>query len=135
VAPTAEPLVFAISVDCSSGTYVRSLAADLGRALGGGAHLRNLRRTAVGSFTLAEARPLTDLQLLPLEAVMRDYPAVVVDADGAVAVGHGKRLPADLTGPAALHGPVAVLGPDGALLAVSERRGAVLAPMVVLATS
>ena len=51
-----EPGVFAVEVECSSGTYVRSLAADLGRALGGGAHLRTLRRTAVGPWTVAEAR-------------------------------------------------------------------------------
>jgi tRNA pseudouridine55 synthase len=96
VAPTDEPHVFRIDVDCSSGTYVRSLAADLGRSLGGGAHLRNLRRTAVGSFTLAEARPLGQLELLALEVTMRDYPALLLDEEHAVAVGHGKRLPAAL---------------------------------------
>ncbi len=53
-----DPVVFAIEVDCSSGTYIRTLAADLGVALGGGAHLRNLRRTAIGSFGLDEATPL-----------------------------------------------------------------------------
>src|SRR6476660_493907 len=52
VGSTDDPLVVRIEVTCSSGTYVRSLAADLGRALGGGAHLRNLRRTEVGSFTV-----------------------------------------------------------------------------------
>ena len=45
------PGVFRIEVECSSGTYVRVLAADLGAALGGGAHLRNLRRTRIGSFS------------------------------------------------------------------------------------
>ena len=60
VEPTDDPLVYRAEVDCSSGTYVRTLAADLGHALGGGAHLPDLRRTAVGSFTLAEARPLDD---------------------------------------------------------------------------
>src|SRR6476659_6449748 len=52
VEPTDDPLVYRIEVDCSTGTYVRTLAADLGRALGGGAHLRGLRRTAVGSFNV-----------------------------------------------------------------------------------
>ena len=56
VEPTDDPLIYRIEVECSSGTYVRSLAADLGAALGGGGHLRNLRRTAIGSFTVAEAR-------------------------------------------------------------------------------
>ena len=55
VEATDDPGVLAIDVECSGGTYVRTLAADLGRLLGGGAHLRHLRRTAVGPFTIAEA--------------------------------------------------------------------------------
>ncbi|MDQ1438806.1 MAG: tRNA pseudouridine55 synthase, partial [Acidimicrobiaceae bacterium] len=82
VVPTDDPLVYGIEVDCSSGTYIRTLAADLGAALGGGAHLRNLRRTAIGSFGLGEARPLEALApeavLSPAEA-MRDYPSLVVE--------------------------------------------------------
>lgn len=53
-----------IGVVCSSGTYVRTLAADLGRLLGGGAHLKNLRRTAIGSFRIEEAVPLADFEVL-----------------------------------------------------------------------
>src|SRR3954463_13490411 len=64
VAPTHDPLFSRVEVDCSSGTSVRSLAADLGRALGGGAHLRALRRTAIGPFTEAMARPLESPELL-----------------------------------------------------------------------
>ena len=74
VEATASPLVYRIDVECSSGTYVRSLAADLGALLGGGAHLRALRRTAVGSFTLAEAHPLEQLVVLPPEQAVRDLP-------------------------------------------------------------
>ena len=55
VAPTVEPHVFSIDVTCSSGTYIRTLAADLGEVLGGGAHLRRLRRTSIGPFTLVDA--------------------------------------------------------------------------------
>ena len=70
---TPDPGVFRIAVECSSGTYVRVLAADLGRALGGGAHLRHLRRTAIGSFGLDRARPLDalgpDAVLAPAAAV------------------------------------------------------------------
>ena len=55
VAPTDDPMVWTAVVDCSSGTYVRVLAADLGHAVGGGAHLAALRRTAVGPFTLDDA--------------------------------------------------------------------------------
>lgn len=130
-----DPLRYRAEVSCSSGTYVRTLAADLGTALGGGAHLTDLRRTAVGSFTLAEAIPLgqvtPDALLTPAEA-LRDLPAVGVDDDERVAVGHGKVLPADdrFTGP----GPWRVLGEDGTLLAVyAAHRGSTVKPEVVVA--
>ncbi len=77
---TDDPLVYRVEVECSSGTYIRSLAADVGAALGGGGHLRNLRRTAIGSFTLSEARTIDaidDGALLPPAAALRDYPSVV----------------------------------------------------------
>jgi len=129
------PGVLRVEVDCSSGTYVRTLAADLGTALGGGAHLRNLRRTAIGSFTLADARALDDLDagaVLPPADTLRDYPRVVVDADAAVAVGFGRALdpagwPEGPSGPlsgaagaSGAAGPWAVLDGGGALLAVYE---------------
>ena len=122
VSPAAEPGVFALEVTCSSGTYVRSLAADLGTALGGGAHLRNLRRTAVGSFTEAEARPLSDLStddlLTPGEA-LRDLEPVGITEEMARSVSHGlplDRVPLGATGP----GPFAVVDGGGRLLAVYE---------------
>ena len=119
------PGVVRISVDCSSGTYVRSLAADLGAALGGGAHLRNLRRVAVGSFTIAEAVPLDRVDdsavLSPAEAV-RDYPRVVVAGAAAADVGHGRPLARDEGGLAG-EGPWAVLDEAGRLLAVYEAAG------------
>ena len=115
------------------------LAADLGRALGGGAHLRSLRRTAVGSFTLDEAVPLEALDpealLAPAEAV-RDLPAVTVDEATATSVGFGKVLaPAELGVEALGAGPWAVRGPDGSLLAVYERHrdGELVKPAVVVA--
>ena len=116
-----EPGVLRVEVDCSSGTYVRTLAADLGTALGGGAHLRNLRRTAIGSFTLADARPLDDLDagaVLPPAETLRDYPQVVVDAEAAAAVGFGRSL--DPTGWPGVPGPWAVVDGAGELLAVYE---------------
>jgi tRNA pseudouridine55 synthase len=130
VEPVAgEPLVFRFEVACSSGTYVRSLAADLGHALGGGAHLRSLRRTAIGSFTLDEARPLEAIEVLPPAVAVRDYPSVVVDAAQAVDVGHGKRLHLD-----ALAVDVAVVDASGRLLAMYERLSDGWAkPSVVLA--
>jgi tRNA pseudouridine55 synthase len=125
VAPTDEPAVFGIEVECSSGTYVRTLAADLGTTLGGGAHLRALRRTAIGPFGVDDARPLDDVgagDVLPPVAVFRDRSCVVVDAEGAAAVGHGKVLDRSrlrATG----DGPWAVVDEHGALLAVYEPYG------------
>ncbi len=70
-----EPGVFRIDVTCSAGTYIRTLAADLGHLLGGGAHLRNLRRTAVGAFTLDEAGPPDECELLPVATAVRSLGA------------------------------------------------------------
>jgi tRNA pseudouridine55 synthase len=123
--------VFRVEVECSSGTYVRVLAADVGHALGGGAHLRNLRRTAIGSFDVASARPIDAVELLPPAAALRDYPHVVVAADVAAAVAHGKVLPHEVL-------PVddaatAVLDDAGTLLAVYEpHTGGRVKPAVVL---
>ena len=134
--PTAG--VYRLDVECSSGTYIRTLAADIGTALGGGAHLRNLRRTAIGSFTLADARPLAELtadDVLSPAAALRDYPAVTAGGELVAAVGHGKVLPADtlgVTGP----GPWAVVDEAGALLAVYEAHvGGTAKPAVVLASN
>jgi tRNA pseudouridine55 synthase len=126
-----------VEVECGSGTYIRSLAADLGTALGGSAHLAALRRTRVGSFTLDEARPLVDVEadppvaVLPLATAMRDLERVDLDDEQARAVSHGVSFAA---GALAVHGagPYAFIGPDGALLAVYDTRGAALRPAVVV---
>lgn len=128
--------VFAISVACSSGTYVRSLAADLGASLGGGAHLRRLRRTAVGPWTVADAVALDELapvHVLPSAACLPGLATVTVAGDVAAAVGHGRVLDAGALGVSG-DGPWAVLDAGGALLAVYEAHGAGKAkPAVVLA--
>jgi len=130
-----EPGVVRIEVDCSSGTYVRVLAADLGSALGGGAHLRALRRTRVGSFTTAEARRLADLgpaALLGPRDALRDLAQVEVDETAATRVSHGLALDRATVG-AAGSGPWAVVGPSGRVLAVYEAKAADrLAPACVL---
>jgi tRNA pseudouridine55 synthase len=131
-----------VRVDCSSGTYVRSLAADLGAALGGCAHLAALRRLAVGSFTLDEARPLDRIESDPDDALvspaaaMRDLEVVTVDAEQARAVAHGATFAAHAMVPeGAGTGPFAVVDVhSGVLLAVYERRGAGVKPSVVLTT-
>ena len=127
--PGARPRA-CFEVTCSSGTYVRTLAADWGAALGGGAHLASLRRTAVGSFTVAEARPLEAMELLVPAVGVRDYATLTVPAPAVAAVAAGRRLPAaGLQG----DGPWAVLDAAGSLVAMCERRGDALQPTVVLA--
>jgi tRNA pseudouridine55 synthase len=135
--PPGEANVVTVAVTCSSGTYIRSLAADLGTALGGGAHLRALRRTSVGPFTLDDAVPLEAVApevLLPLADAVRHLDAVTVDDDGAAAVAVGKVLERSDLGTVG-DGPWAVLGPDGSLLAVYEPfRGTTAKPSVVIST-
>ncbi len=114
--PTEDPDVLLAAVECSSGTYIRTLAADLGRLLGGGAHLRNLRRTAVGRFTIGEAAPPDDCELLPVEEAVRTLDRVDLGRAQADLVANGRVLPA-WEG----DGPWALFGPDGSLAAVYER--------------
>ncbi len=136
--------VLAIDVECGSGTYVRSLAADLGTLLGGGAHLRNLRRVAVGSFSVDSAVTLEELEASPtrLDAVLAPAAALpgmekaVAGPEVEVAVGYGRILTADMLAAAGARGPGpwAVLAEDGRLLAVYQPHGAGQAkPAVVLA--
>jgi tRNA pseudouridine55 synthase len=133
-----------IRVDCSSGTYVRTLAADLGTALGGCAHLGELRRLRVGSFGLDEARTLEtiaddiDASVLSPAASLRDLARVTVVGEQRLAVAHGATFAApsmlgDLDAHPDAAGPFAVVDELGELLAVYERRGAGVKPTVVLA--
>ena len=135
VGEPTEPGAFPIEVECSSGTYIRTLAADVGSALGGGAHLRDLRRTAIGSYTLAEAvalEALTPEHLLPPAAAVRDLVSVTVGPDVAADISHGKVLPLERLGVAG-DGPWPVLDEAGSLLAVYEPHGdATAKPAVVL---
>jgi len=132
--PTDSPDRYRVEVECSSGTYVRSLAADLGRALGGGAHLASLRRTAVGDFREGGLVVLDELvpdRVGPPELLVAHLARVGVGAELAAAVAHGAVLdPADLG--AAGEGPWAVHDGSGALLAVYERHAGRAKPAVVL---
>lgn len=123
-----------ITVRCSSGTYVRAIARDLGEALGVGGHLVALRRTAVGGFDLGVAATLEELEqdfsVLPLdEAARRSFPVQRLDEGQARAVGFGRPLP-DLT-LAAGDGPVAMFGPDDRFLALYHQRGREARPVAV----
>ncbi len=122
-----EPGVLAIEVECSAGTYIRTLADDLGRLLGGGAHLRNLRRTTVGEFSLAEAAPPDTCELRPVATAVRALDAVVVDDETAALVANGRVLDA-WDG----DGPWAVFDASEELLAVYEPFRGQAKPSVVL---
>lgn len=127
VSETDDPMVFAIVVQCSSGTYIRTLAADLGELLGGGAHVRKLRRTAIGSFTVAEAAAPDECEVWSMARGLRDYSAVTVDDDQARMVRHGRSLPL-FEG----DGPWAVCDVEGNLLAMFEANGEEAKPAVVV---
>jgi tRNA pseudouridine55 synthase len=101
-----DPPECVIDVYCSSGTYVRSLANDIGKALGTGAYLVGLRRTKSGRFTLRDAVPLRVLReafeagdwynnLIPAAEALADWPMVELDADQMEFVRHGHRIPAE----------------------------------------
>jgi tRNA pseudouridine55 synthase len=102
-----QPPELLLNVHCSAGTYIRSLAHDLGQALGCGAHLSGLRRTATGSFHLTQALPLADLQaafaagdwlkfLRPPDAALGDLPSVRLTTEAASRVQRGQPVKLDL---------------------------------------
>lgn len=108
--------VITIDVHCSAGTYIRSLAADLGEALGTVAHLTNLRRTAVEPFTIDQAASPDECELLPIEAAVGNLTRLVAPGPLADRVRQGALLPAPDGA-----GPWAMFDDDDALLAVYER--------------
>ncbi len=122
-----------VVVECSTGTYVRALARDLGAALGVGGHLTALRRTRVGPFGLAEARTLDELAEDPVlsldldAAVATAFPARAIDASQATALSHGRWLDA-----AGLPGTYAAVDPDGRAVALLAEHAGRAAPVLVL---
>jgi len=122
-----------VAVDCTSGTYVRALARDLGAALGVGGHLTVLRRSRVGPFDLAVARTLEqlaeDLQVLPLDAaVAASFPRRDLDASEAVDLSYGKKLT-----PSGRPEVLGAFAPDGRCIALLEDRDGAARPTVVFA--
>ncbi|MGI9823309.1 tRNA pseudouridine(55) synthase TruB [Agromyces sp. Marseille-Q5079] len=120
-----------VRVECSSGTYIRALARDLGADLGIGGHLTALRRTRIGRFTVAEASVLEELDvasalIAAADAAERAMPVVRLTDQQAIDLGHGKRVDAD-SAPATGKGePIAAVAPGGRLVAIVERRGETL---------
>ena len=121
-----------VAVTCSSGTYIRALARDLGEALGVGGHVTVLRRTRAGAYDLSLARGLDGLDpaqaLIPLARAAADaFPSRLLTDDAARWLSHGGRLP----GTGAAPGPVAAFGPDGTLIALVEENGDKAKPLAV----
>jgi len=124
-----------VDLACSSGTYVRAIARDLGEALGVGGHLTALRRTFVGGFTLAEAVDLAELERRAPEVVSLSLAQTArrgfahhreVDAGQARALAHGRELP-----PIGVPGPYPVFAPSGELVAVVAERAGAARPQAV----
>jgi tRNA pseudouridine55 synthase len=140
-----ELLDVAVTVRCSSGTYIRALARDLGAALDTGGHLIRLRRTRVGGHGLEQARTLEQLaerfEVVPLaQAASAAFPRRDLSPDEARRLAHGGRLAAAGTaGPASAEaaggpaGPVAAYAPDGTLIALLTEQSGQARPLVVFA--
>lgn len=116
IQPQDEYLDVQIDVECSSGTYIRAIARDLGDALGVGGHLTSLRRTRIGGYDIADAHPLTDVApplMSMAEAARRSFTCVELSEEEAGDVRHGRALarqvPAD---------PSGLIGPQGDLMAL-----------------
>ncbi len=113
-----------VEVECSAGTYIRSLARDLGAALGVGGHLISLRRTRVGPFTLAEARTLTELAADPAVSLGIDDAAKFafahrdISTDEAESISHGRWLE-----PIGMTGTYAAIDPEGNTIALLQEKG------------
>ena len=122
-----------VRVECSSGTYIRAIARDLGASLGIGGHLTALRRTRIGPFSVSDAAELETLDVAasllgPADVASRLFPVYRLSAAEAVDLGHGKRLEA--TRPVEGDGPVAAIAPEGQLVGLIEFSEGVARPLV-----
>ncbi|GAA2272991.1 MULTISPECIES: tRNA pseudouridine(55) synthase TruB [Kitasatospora] len=134
VAEDGTPVIdLDVTVECSSGTYIRALARDLGADLGVGGHLTALRRTKVGPYGLESAHTLEQLEekleVLPIaDAAAAAFPRWDIDAEQARLLSNGMKLKAPGLG---VDGPIAVFDPEGRFLALVEERGASARPVAV----
>ena len=130
-----EPPRLSLRVRCSKGTYIRTLAEDIGAALGTGAHLSGLRRTASGRFRIEDSVSLEALRelppaarsdrVLPLTALVQGLPRAALDAGAEARLRNGQAL--EISGLA--EGVVAVVRADGALIGLGRSQGGVLRPL------
>ncbi|GAA0702845.1 tRNA pseudouridine(55) synthase TruB [Kitasatospora atroaurantiaca] len=134
VAEDGTPVIdLDVTVECSSGTYIRALARDLGADLGVGGHLTALRRTKVGPYGIESAHTLEQLEekldVLPIaEAAGAAFPRWDIDADQAKLLSNGMKLAAPGLG---VDGPIAVFDPDGRFLALVEEKAGHAKPVAV----
>ena len=139
IRPAGDLLDVDATVRCSSGTYIRALARDLGAALGTGGHLTRLRRTRVGGYGLEGARTLEQLaerfEVMPLaQAAAAAFPRRDLSADEARRLAHGGRLPAATAAEAAVatqEHPTAAYAPDGTLIALLAEQDGQARPLLV----
>jgi tRNA pseudouridine55 synthase len=132
----------AVRVECSKGTYIRTLAQDVGAALGCGAHLVQLRRTAVGGFTLRQALTFDALEggdptaararLLPTDALVAGLPRLDASAEESIRFMNGRMLASDA---AAAGADIAVFSPEGRFLGVGRGEGGAIAPLRLMAST
>jgi tRNA pseudouridine55 synthase len=140
IRPAGDMVDVHATVRCSSGTYIRALARDLGTALGTGGHLTALRRTRVGGYGLAAARTLDQLaerfEVMPLaQAAAAAFPRRDLSADEARRLAHGGRLAAAASAPPGPDHPTAAFAPDGSLVALLAEQSGQARPLVVFAGS
>jgi tRNA pseudouridine55 synthase len=136
-----DPLV-GLTVRCSKGVYIRSLCADIGDALGTGAHLAALQRTRSGRFSLSKAVTLEELQalstagdvdraVLPIDEALADFPAVSLTEAETVRIAHGNRLPGSFSALNMPEGLFRLHDPSGRLLALARLDQGVFLPELV----
>lgn len=118
IRPTDDPMIWRAVVDCSAGTYIRTLGADLGIALQGGAHIRNLRRTQSGVFDIGEGDKIAEATLRPVLELVRGLDRVVLTNEEMLLVRNGGRLANERVGGV---GPWALTDSSSNLIAVHEK--------------
>jgi len=140
--PEADVVDLDVTVECSSGTYIRALARDLGNALGVGGHLTALRRTHVGPYSLDQARTLDqlaeELNVLEMSQAARALmPNRELSAEEATEISFGRRIAAGAApgspGAATADHPAAAFAPDGNLVALLADAGSFAKPVLVFA--
>ena len=141
-APDTDVVDIDVTVECSSGTYIRALARDLGNSLGVGGHLTALRRTNVGPYSLDQARTLEqlaeDLEVLEMSQAARALmPNRELSADETTEISFGRRIAAGpaagTPGAATAEKPAAAFAPDGSLVALLADSGSFAKPVLVFA--